>query len=181
MPSPARSAKLSERHSLYDPSHEEREVVNEAPDAVPEAPAAPERRAGEWIRAALGEDFIECLVEAVTERVRVKDDDQKRPRKPAAASPQDGRHERKADRLCEAFADTLPGDKGSLLLAAAQENNLFLTSEDAAYLDAFERAFFENGAGLQILKSNLAWLFTERDNFGSRTDRLPDEDARSSA
>ena len=41
---------------------------------------------------------IECLVEAATERVRVKDDDQKRPRKSAAAVPQDARHERKADR-----------------------------------------------------------------------------------
>ena len=149
---------------------------------APKTPVAPERMADERTRAALGENVIDYLVEALTDRARGKDDDQgqeKRRRKNEVASPQDDRNERVPDRLCEAFAVTLPGDKGRLLLAAAQKNNLFLNSQDAAYLDAFEKAIFDHGADVLVLKNSLAWLFAERDNFADRMDTLSGEDAAS--
>ena len=60
----------------------------------------------------------------------------------APVAREDDLQARIAERICEAFAQTLTGRKGKQLLAAAQESELRLESQEAAYVDKFENAFF---------------------------------------
>ena len=141
-------------------------------------PAASERRDGGKTRAR--EDLPDGLLKGLTERMQRRGDDQdqgKRPRKSEVAPSQDDLQVRHVERLCKAFAQTLPGRKGKLLLAAARENDFQMEPQEAECVNAFETAFFEHGAEMEALKDSLAMLFEARDKFADRSERLSEDDA----
>ena len=102
----------------------------------------------------------------------------KRPRKSEVPLLHDGRQTRNVYRLCQAFAQMLPGKKkGRLLLAAARKLDYVMAPEDAARLGEFEQALFQHGAEMESLKEALAMLFETRDKFAGRSERLSANEA----
>ena len=102
----------------------------------------------------------------------------KRLRKSEVPPLQGDRLTRRVERVCEAFAQMLPGEKkGRLLLAAAQKHHCVMANADAECLDDFEKAFFHHGDEMEALKESLAMLFETRDKFADRSERLSEEDA----